>query len=84
MEAGFACGSMVLFFSFSQKCCTLCNIFVKKDSFFRPAGGDIPRQNLGSPAACQYWPFRVFRSFRGVRGPNVHRVTPVKLYHNDV
>jgi len=30
MEARFACGSMVLFCAFSQKCCTECNIFVKK------------------------------------------------------
>ncbi len=44
MEARFTCGSMVLVFSFSQKCCTTCNIFVKKHGIFRPAGGDIPRQ----------------------------------------
>jgi len=44
MEARFACGSMVRFFLFLQKCCTMCNIFVKKAGFFRPARGDIPRQ----------------------------------------
>jgi hypothetical protein len=35
-----ACGSMVHFFSCSQKCCTLCNIFVNKKGIFRPAGGE--------------------------------------------
>jgi hypothetical protein len=39
--------------------------------------GDIPRQNPGSPAACQHGPFRGFRSFRVFRGPNAHRVTPI-------
>jgi hypothetical protein len=28
-------------FAFSQKCCTECNIFVKKHGIFRPAGGDM-------------------------------------------
>jgi hypothetical protein len=27
-------------FSCSQKCCTLCNIFVNKKGIFRPAGGE--------------------------------------------
>jgi hypothetical protein len=44
MEACFACGSMVLFYLFSQKFCTMCKIFVKKDGFFRPAGGDMSFQ----------------------------------------
>ncbi|MFP4437684.1 MAG: hypothetical protein ACLFVO_10575, partial [Chloroflexaceae bacterium] len=30
-------------FSFSQKCCTVCNIFVKKKGIFRPAGGESGR-----------------------------------------
>jgi hypothetical protein len=42
--AQFACGSMVLFYLFSQKICTMCKFFVKKDGIFRPAGGDIPHQ----------------------------------------
>ncbi len=41
MEPRFACGSMVLALSFSQKLYTLCKIFVKKHGFFRPAGGGI-------------------------------------------
>jgi hypothetical protein len=68
---------MVLFFLFSQKIGSKSQFFVKKDGFFRPAGGDIPRQNPGSPAACQHGPFRGFRSFRVFRGPNAHRVTPI-------
>jgi hypothetical protein len=32
---------MVHFDLFSQKICTLCKFFVKKDGFFRPAGGGI-------------------------------------------
>jgi len=44
MEAGFACGSMVLFLSFSQKCGSVSHIFVKEDVQFCPAGGDISRQ----------------------------------------
>jgi hypothetical protein len=31
------------------------------------------------PDPWQHWPFRGVRSYRGVRGPNAHRVTPVKL-----
>ncbi len=60
MKARFACGSMVHVLSFAQKCCTKCNIFVQKHGIFRPAGGAIPRQNPGSPAACRHWPFAVF------------------------
>jgi hypothetical protein len=41
VEARFACGSMVLFYSFLQKFCTSYKIFVKKNDFFRPAGGEI-------------------------------------------
>jgi hypothetical protein len=41
VEVGFACGSIGRFLSVSQKCCIKCNIFVKQNSFFRPAGGDI-------------------------------------------
>jgi hypothetical protein len=36
-----ACGSMVLFLSFSQKFGSQSQIFVKKDVPFRPAGGDM-------------------------------------------
>jgi len=42
MEPCFACGSVVLFLAFPQKCYTVCNIFVEKHGIFRPAGGDIP------------------------------------------
>jgi len=38
--AGFACGSMILF-SFFHKNLHFVQIFVKKDGFFRPAGGDM-------------------------------------------
>ncbi len=41
IQAGFACGSMVRYGAFSQKCCTKCNIFVKKLVLFRPAGGEM-------------------------------------------
>jgi hypothetical protein len=41
MKTRFACGSMVLVDLFSQKICTQCKFFVKKDGFFRPAGGGI-------------------------------------------
>jgi hypothetical protein len=34
----------VSFYLFSQKFCTMCKIFVKKDGFFRPAGGDMSFQ----------------------------------------
>jgi hypothetical protein len=44
VEARFACGSMVHFDLFSQKICTVCKFFVKKDGFFRPAGGGISCQ----------------------------------------
>jgi hypothetical protein len=56
MEARFACGSMVLFFLFSQKCCTMCNIFVRKAGFFRPAGGDIsfPKRDRVTPVAITF------------------------------
>jgi hypothetical protein len=36
MNGRFACGSMVLFFSFSQNICTLCKCFVKKKGIFIP------------------------------------------------
>jgi hypothetical protein len=40
MKAGFACGSMVFIFAFSQN--LLCEqIFVKKIVLFHPASGDI-------------------------------------------
>ncbi len=38
MEAGFACGSMVLFYLFHTKFCTKCKILCEKDGFFRPTG----------------------------------------------
>jgi hypothetical protein len=41
MNGRIACGSMVLFLSFSQKCGSQTYIFVKKDAPFRPAGGDM-------------------------------------------
>ncbi len=41
VEARFACGSMVHVDLFSQKICTVCKFFVKKDRIFRPAGGGI-------------------------------------------
>jgi hypothetical protein len=37
-----ACGSMVLFLSFSQKFGSASQIFVKKKRIFRAASGDIP------------------------------------------
>jgi hypothetical protein len=43
-KARFACGSMVHFDLFSQKICTQCKFFVKKDGFFRLAGGGISCQ----------------------------------------
>jgi hypothetical protein len=43
MEAGLACGSMALFLSFSEKCCTVCNIFLKKHGIFHSAGGESGR-----------------------------------------
>jgi len=43
MEARFACGSMVLLFSFSQKSCTLCNFFVK-----RMVGSALPQAKFPS------------------------------------
>jgi len=38
MEAGFACGSMVLFFFFTQLFAHCAKSCVKKDAFFHPAG----------------------------------------------
>jgi hypothetical protein len=35
---------MVHLLSFSQNICTQCKCFVKKDGFFRPAGGEIHLQ----------------------------------------
>ena len=42
MQAGFACGSMVLLFSFSRKVGSRSQLFGKKNGWFRPAGGKIP------------------------------------------
>jgi len=42
MEAGFACGSMVRF-DLVHKNLHFVQIFVNKNSCFRPAGGDSPR-----------------------------------------
>ncbi|MFP4437980.1 MAG: hypothetical protein ACLFVO_12100, partial [Chloroflexaceae bacterium] len=36
-------------FAFSQKCCTQCNIFVKKHGIFRPAGGESGRLSRQMP-----------------------------------
>jgi hypothetical protein len=41
MDAGFACGSMVLFRSFWKKSGAPSHFFSKKDGRFRPAGGEI-------------------------------------------
>jgi len=41
LKAGFACGSMLRFLSFSQKCGSVSHIFVKKDVQFRSAVGNI-------------------------------------------
>jgi len=41
MEAGFACGSMVLLYLFHKTFGSVSQIFVKKDVQFRPTGGDI-------------------------------------------
>jgi hypothetical protein len=49
MEANFACGSVVLYVSFSGKCCTLCNIFLKKKKIFRPAGGESGQLSRQTP-----------------------------------
>jgi hypothetical protein len=38
-------------FSFSQKCCILCNIFVKKKGIFCPAGGEI---SFGDQSECRF------------------------------
>jgi hypothetical protein len=45
----FACGSMVLLLSFSQKICTQCKFFAKKTGFFRPAGGESGRLSRQMP-----------------------------------
>jgi hypothetical protein len=47
VNGSIACGSMVRFLSFSQKCCTECNIFVKKNRIFRPAGACPERRRMG-------------------------------------
>ena|GEM_PF-3368528 len=49
ITAYFACGSMVLVFSFSGTCCTLCNMFLKKKKIFRPAGGESRRSSRQTP-----------------------------------
>jgi len=41
MNVRFACGSMVLFFLFTQMFAHCANICVNKDGIFRPAGGGI-------------------------------------------
>jgi hypothetical protein len=41
MKAGFACGSMVLFFFFTKNVAQSATFFVKKHGIFRPAGGEI-------------------------------------------
>ncbi|MFP4439830.1 MAG: hypothetical protein ACLFVO_21555 [Chloroflexaceae bacterium] len=46
--------------SFSQKFCTKCKIFVKKNSFFRPAGGDIPRRTRDRLIQVSIGRFAVF------------------------
>jgi len=48
-ETQTACNSTVRFLSFSQKCCTKCNIFVKKHGIFRPAGGASGRLSRQTP-----------------------------------
>jgi hypothetical protein len=71
-------------FSFAQKIHNV-NFLCKRSRIFRPAGacperrrmGRYPSQNTESPDTYQQWPFRGFRSCRGVRGPNAHRVTRV-------
>jgi len=40
-KTGFACGSMLLVFSFAQNICTTCKCFVQKHGVFHPAGGEI-------------------------------------------
>jgi hypothetical protein len=49
LQASFACGSMVHFLAFSQKFCTECKIFVKKDVQFRPAGGEAGHSSRQMP-----------------------------------
>jgi len=49
MEAGFACGSMVLFFLFTQIFAHCAKICVNKDVFFRPAGGGAGRLSRQTP-----------------------------------
>jgi len=44
MEAGFACGSMVLLFSVSRTFGCLSQMFVKQNGRFRSAGGEITFQ----------------------------------------
>jgi hypothetical protein len=77
MEARFACGSMVLSILFHKKI-HIVNFFVKKIWFLPPGRRRYLPPNAGSPDTYQHWPFRGFRSCRGVRGPNTDRVTPVK------
>ncbi len=75
-EARLACGSMVRFILFHKKI-HFVNFFVKKIRVLPPCRRRYPPQNTGLPDTCQHWPFRGFRSCRGVRGPNSHRVTCV-------
>jgi hypothetical protein len=73
------------FFIFFTKNFHFVKIFCEKDQVSsalpEPAlsvveWGDIPAK-CGMPDTYQHWSFRVFRSFRGIRGPNCHRVTRV-------
>jgi len=61
-NAGFACGSVVLFFSFSQKN-SHCDFFVKKHGICHPAGGAIPRQTRDRLMHISIGRFAVFAHF---------------------
>jgi hypothetical protein len=41
--------------------------------------GDIPHQMQDHLNPWQQWPFRGFRPFRGIHGPNSHRVTRINV-----
>jgi len=51
IEAGFACGSMGLFFFFTPMFAHCANMGVKKDGFFHPAGGEAG-VHLGKCPIC--------------------------------
>jgi len=74
--ARFACGSMVRFFLVPKKIHNV-NFFGNKIENFPPCRRRYPPPNAGSPDPWQHQQVRAFRSFRGVRGPNAHRVSPV-------